>query len=228
MDAQVAVLASIAGLAATPLILVAARWAPRVARPERPPDRGRPRAPVVVAVAIITALVLGLVGARIGADPALAAFGVFSLVGVTLVLIDLAEHRLPDILTLPSYAVGAVLLGLATALGSDTGSLGRALLGAMLALVVFTILWLVAPTGIGFGDVKYAGVVGLHAAWLGWGPLFIALVGGFVVGGVVSLLLLVTGRVGLRSRVPFGPAMIVGALIGIVGGEPLARAWLGW
>ncbi len=124
MDVQVAVLASIAGLAATPLVLVAARWAPRVARPERPPDRGRPRAPVIVAVAIITALVLGLVGARIGADPALAAFGVFSLVGVTLVLIDLAEHRLPDILTLPSYAVGAVLLGLATALGSDTGSLG--------------------------------------------------------------------------------------------------------
>jgi len=228
MNTQVAVLAGVAGLAATPLVLVAARWAPRVARPEPPPDRGWPRAPVIVAVAIVTAAVLGLVGARIGADPALAAFGVFSVVGVTLVLIDLAEHRLPDVLTLPSYAVGVVLLGVATALGSDTGSLGRALLGAVIALAVFTVLWLVAPTGIGFGDVKYAGVVGLHAAWLGWGPLFIALVGGFVVGGVVSLLLLVSGRVGLRSRVPFGPAMIVGALIGIVVGEPLASAWLGW
>lgn len=182
----------------------------------------------VAVVATANAAVLGLLGARVGLDPALPAYAVFGLVAVTLVLVDLAEHRLPDVLTLPSYLVGTALLALAVALGSATGSLGRAALSALVALAVFALLWVVAPSGIGLGDVKYAGVVGLHAGWLGWGALVVALVGGFVVGGLVSLALLATGRVGLRSRVPFGPSMIAGALVGIVVGEPIARAWLAW
>jgi len=54
----------------------------------------------------------------------------------------------------------------------------------------------------------------------------VALVGGFVVGGIVSLLLLVRGRVGLKTKLPFGPAMVAGAVVGIVWGEQIAGAWL--
>lgn len=214
-----------AGLVATPLVVAAVGWAPRVGRPAQAAVRpGRLRA---IASAGLSAAVLGLVGARIGADAALAAYLVFGLTAVALLLIDVEHHRLPDVLTLGSYPVGAGLLALAAALGSESGRLGRGLLGALVGFGTYALLYVAVRSGIGAGDVKYAGVVGLHAGWLGWGPLVVALVGGFVVGGVVSVLLLARGRAGLKTKLPFGPAMVAGAVIGIVWGEPLAAAWLG-
>jgi len=168
---------------------------------------------------------LGLLGWRIGFDPALPAYIVFGLAGVALALVDADHRRLPDVLTLPSYAVGALLLGLAAASGSDSGSYPRALAGAAIGFGTYALLFVAVRSGIGAGDVKYAGVVGMHAGWLGWGSLTVAVIGGFVVGGLLSILLLVSRRVGLKSALPFGPSMVAGALIGIVWGEPIAAAW---
>lgn len=231
MSAEVGLVTGVAGALATPLVLAASRWAPAVARPEvaRARTRGRPDAPHWVHQVVVAggcATTLGLIGARIGADAALAAYLVFGLVGVALALVDLGHHRLPDVLTLSSYPVGAALLGLATLAGSTSGHLVRALFGAVVGFAAYAVLYIAARSGIGAGDVKYAGVVGLHAAWLGWGSLVVALVGGFLVGGVVSLVLLARGRAGLKTRLPFGPAMVAGAVLGIVWGESLAAAWL--
>lgn len=221
---QVGLIAAAAGALATPVVVAAVDWAPRVARPDVAlPAGGAHRALVAAG---LSAAVLGLLGARIGIDAALAAYLVFGLAAVALVLIDAAHHRLPDVLTLGSYPVGVGLLGLAALVGSDSGELGRAALGALIGFGAYALLYVAVRSGIGAGDVKYAGVVGLHAGWLGWDSLLVALVGGFVVGGVVSLLLLARGRAGLKTKLPFGPAMVAGAVIGIVWGEPLAAAWL--
>jgi len=172
------------------------------------------------------AAVLGLLGARIGPDPALAAFLVFGLVAVVLGIVDLRHHRLPDVLTLPSYVVGIGLLGLAALMGSESGRLTRALIGMVVGFGAYALMYVTLRSGIGAGDVKYAGAVGLHAAWLGWEELALALTAGFFVGGVVSLVLLVAGRVRLKTALPFGPAMVVGAVVGIVWGDAIAAAWV--
>lgn len=225
MDEQVGALAAVAGVMATPLVLAAVRWAPGVGRPATVPAPAASwRAYALVGG--LCAVVLGVIGARVGTDPALGAYVVFGLVAVALVLVDVQHHRLPDVLTLTSYPIGAGLLGFAALAGSDTGRLRGALLGAAVGFGAYALLYVAVRSGIGAGDVKYAGVVGMHAGWFGWGSLLVALVGGFVVGGAVSLLLLARGRAGLRTKLPFGPAMVAGALIAIGWGEPLAAAWI--
>jgi leader peptidase (prepilin peptidase)/N-methyltransferase len=82
------------------------------------------------------------------------------------------------------------------------------------------------PKGMGFGDVKLAGVLGLYTGFLGWGAWAVALFGGFLIGGVFSIGLVFAGRAGRKSKVPYGPFMVLGAMLAVFVGQPLANAYL--
>src|SRR5699024_1412836 len=85
-----------------------------------------------------------------------------------LVTADLAVHRLPDRLTLPT-AVWLVCCWLALCVaGAPWTSLGRALLAGAALGVGFLLLCLLTPGGIGLGDAKLAAVLGLLLGWFGW------------------------------------------------------------
>ena len=168
-----------------------------------------------------------LMALRFRLDPVLPAYLYLVSVLLALALIDVDVKRLPDALTLPSYVVGVVALGAAAALGSDSGSLPRALLGGAALFAVYFALCLAYPPGMGFGDVKLSGVLGLHLGWLGWDVWAVGLVAGFLGGGAFGVALLALGRAGRKTAIPFGPFMIAGALLAILIGEPVARAWLG-
>jgi leader peptidase (prepilin peptidase)/N-methyltransferase len=146
--------------------------------------------------------------------------------GMALALIDLDHHRLPDPIVLPSYPVLAVLLTVAGLAGDDR-PVGRALLSTGIWLAVYGSLWLAtAGRGMGAGDVKLSGLLGLLLGWLGWGPSVLGLFAGFVVGSAVGLALLCSGRVGRHARIAHGPFMLVGAALGVFVGQPLWQAWL--
>lgn len=146
-------------------------------------------------------------------------------VGVALALIDLDVKRLPDPLTLPSYVVGAVLLGIASGVHHNGWSFLRALIGmAALFLFYFTVA-MIAPRGMGFGDVKLSGVIGLYLAWLGWAELVVGAFAAFAVGAVAGIAVILFAGGGRKTKVPFGPFMLAGALIGIFVGHPLASAY---
>ena len=163
---------------------------------------------------------------RFGLDPVLPAFLYLAAVGLALALIDLDCKRLPDALTLPSYPVAAVLLGLAALAGSDSGEFVRALLGGLAMYVVYFALCFAYPAGMGFGDVKLSGVLGLYAGWLGWGAWGVATFGGFLFGGVFGIGVLLAKRGGRKTAVPFGPFMLLGVLVAVLWAEPLVDAYL--
>jgi leader peptidase (prepilin peptidase)/N-methyltransferase len=178
-------------------------------------------------VELATGALFAVLAVRFGPDPALPAFLYLGAVGIALALIDVAVKRLPDVLTLPSYVVSTVLLAAAVPFGeAGVGDLLRALGGMAALYAVYFLLVLAYPRGMGFGDVKLAGVLGLYAGWLGWGPWTVALAGGFLLGGVWSIGLLLLGRAGRGSAIPFGPFMLAGALLAVLAGEPLARAYV--
>jgi len=177
-------------------------------------------------VELATALLFAGAALRFGPDPVLPAYLYLAAVGLALALIDLDVHRLPDVLTLPSYPVAAVLLGVAAALHSGTGSLTRALLGGAAMYALYFALCLAHPAGMGFGDVKLAGVLGLYTAWLGWGSWAVGLFLGFLLGGVFGIALIVAGRGGRKTKVPFGPFMLLGVLVAVAVGERLASGYL--
>ncbi|NIZ89850.1 prepilin peptidase [Kineococcus rubinsiae] len=162
----------------------------------------------------------------VGVSWALPAYLYLAAIAVALALIDLEVHRLPDAIVLPSYPVALVLLGAASALGGDGSAFVRALVGAAALFALYFVLWFVRPGGMGLGDVKLAGVLGLYLGWWGWDALAVGGFLAFVVGGLVSLPLLLSGRAGRRTAIPFGPSMLVAALAALVVAAPLSSWYL--
>jgi len=163
---------------------------------------------------------------RLGLDAALPAFLYLAAISVALALIDIDTQRLPNAIVLPSYVVGVVLLGAAAVGQSSYGDLLRAGLG-MAALYGFYFgLALLYPAGMGFGDVKLAGVLGLYLGWLGWAELIAGGFLGFLLGGLVGGVLMMARRAGRKSKIPFGPFMLGGAFIAVLWGGALADLYL--
>jgi leader peptidase (prepilin peptidase)/N-methyltransferase len=164
-----------------------------------------------------TIVVVLLGGASLGALPlrfadpvALAIFGAFFAALTLLLATDLDQRLLPDVITLPAIPIALALAGA----GTNPLVPPDALPGAVLAAVaVPLLLFLVSiPFGkgaIGQGDLKLLVSVGLLV-----GPL--RLVYGVVIGallaGVVLLVLILLKRITLKSFVPYGPFLIIGAI----------------
>ncbi|MGN8245521.1 prepilin peptidase [Cellulomonas soli] len=151
-------------------------------------------------------------------------------ISVALALIDIETRRLPDVIVLPSYVVALALLTLASwnpGGEADWGALLRALIGCAAMYTLYFVLVWVYPAGMGFGDVKLAGVLGLYLGWFGWSALAFGWFAAYLLGGLFSIGLLVAGRAGRKSAIPFGPWMLLGALVGIAAGEAVGQWYLG-
>lgn len=176
-----------------------------------------------------TALLFALAAWHFGASWALPAYLYLVAIGIALTLIDLDTHRLPNTIVLPSYVVGAALLTLASLNPGGaprwhsllTAAVGCAVLYGFYFAVMFAY-----PAGMGFGDVKLAGVLGLYLGWLGWGPLAVGAFGAFVIGGLFAVALVATRRAHRKSGIPFGPWMVAGAAVGVVAGSQVWSMYL--
>jgi leader peptidase (prepilin peptidase)/N-methyltransferase len=145
---------------------------------------------------------------------------------VALAVIDVEHHRLPDVIVLPSYAVGLVLLGASSALSGEWDALLRGVVGMAALFVFYLALALVKPGAMGLGDVKLAGVLGLWLGWLGWGELVVGAFAAFLLGGLFSIVLLATRRAQRTGGIPFGPWMLAGAWVGVLVGGIVAASYL--
>jgi leader peptidase (prepilin peptidase)/N-methyltransferase len=173
-----------------------------------------------------TAAVFVVLALRIGLHADLPAFLYLGGIGVALALIDLDVKRLPNSIVLPSYPVSAALLGVAAIAQDDAGAYVRALLGMAALFAFYFLLVFIYPAGMGFGDVKLAGVLGLFLGWLGWGEVISGGFLGFLFGGVVGVGLMMARRAGRKSQIPFGPFMLAGALVAVIAGGALADLYL--
>lgn len=157
----------------------------------------------------------------------LVAYLAFAGVSISLALIDLDHQRLPDVIVLPSLAVITALLALAATLDADWPRLISALGGAAALFVLYLVIALVYPRGIGGGDVKLAPLLGAAVGFIGWSALVVGAFAGFALGAVVGLALIAARRATRKTALPFGPFMLIGAWIGIGWGETIAGAYLG-
>ncbi len=163
-------------------------------------------------VELLTGVLFAAMAARFGLSWELPAYLYLTAIGVALAFIDLDTKRLPNALTLPSYPVMAALLLLPAVVEPAWPDFLRALLGGVALFVFYLVTALIYPAGMGMGDVKLAGVLGMALGWLGWGVLLVGGFLGFVYGAVVGIGLMIGGRAGRRTAIPFGPFMVAGAL----------------
>ena len=178
--------------------------------------------------ALVAAVCGGLLGAATGLDWPLLWLVPLTPVAVALSVIDWHTRLLPRRIVVPATLaaiVVVVVVGLAT---GEREALVRALLGMVVARSFFWVLWFLRSAGMGFGDVRLAAPVGLVLGWIGWGALAIGLWASFMLFVLPALVVLLARRDRslLKRSFPFGPFMVVGALVGLVWGTALAgRMW---
>lgn len=176
-------------------------------------------------IELLTAVLFGVVGWRVGAQPAALLWCGFAAVLVALAAIDWDTTLLPDGLTLPLLWAGLV----AAALGW-TIPLSTALWGAVAGyLSLWSVYWLFKLTtgkeGMGFGDFKLLAALG---AWLGATMILPIVLGASVIGAVVGIGMKASGALREGRFVPFGPFLAGSGLVVMLAGTPRVMGWLGW
>ncbi len=182
----------------------------------RRPARGRARAIGPLCGAALCAVVAA-VRHDDGAQTALGLVLVAFLVPLT--RIDLELRLLPDRLTAPAAAL-AIAIGVAL----DPGGEVERLLAGAAAFAFFRAAVLARPDGMGGGDVKLAGVLGLFLGREVAVAVFVALLTGLLAGVVIMARKGVAA--GRRTAVPFGPFLALGGLVAVLAGEDLVEAYL--
>ncbi len=136
-----------------------------------------------------------------------------------LAAIDVDVHRLPDALTFRLVPVAVAIAALA---GVSTGhwfGLLRAVLAGMTLGAAYLVLLLLSRggAGLGLGDVKLAVGLGILLGWFSWSAVLGATLAGFILGGLWSAMLLISRRATRQTYIAFGPFMIGGAVLALLG-----------
>jgi leader peptidase (prepilin peptidase) / N-methyltransferase len=203
---------------------------PYPGEPPKPPYAelaARPRLAVGSAATAAAAAALAALG--LGADPWLVAVLPLVPVSVALAFIDLHTRLLPSRIVLPATAYALVVALVLWAVSGDHDDVLRGVIGLVVLRSVYWVLWRIHSAGMGFGDVRLAALVGLLLGHVGWSQLVVGSYAAFLVFGVpgVVLALVRWDRSLLRTPFPFGPAMLVGALVGLLAG-PWVASYLAW
>lgn len=169
-----------------------------------------------VLLGLTTAVVFGLLAWRVSRWPDLVGYSAFAAFGIAGSVVDIAEHRLPARLVLPTYPVVVGLFGVAAILQHDLGSATRAAVGLLVLPGFYLAIALVSRGGIGAGDIRLAGPTGWVMAWHSWASFVVGTMLAFVFASVAGLAMIAGGSATRHSPIPFGPAMVAGALTAVV------------
>ena len=172
-----------------------------------------------VLIEIGTAVLFVAMHLRFESNVTSAAFCVFAAGLVALTVIDLHTKRLPREITYVTMALGAPVLTVAALVVDEPRRMWMAVLGAAIATTIMALLYVLSRGGLGDGDVRLSPLLGLYLGWLNPGVAPVGLFLGFLVGAVVGVVLMVVGRAGRRTAIPFGPSLAVGALAAVWVGQ---------
>lgn len=176
--------------------------------------------------AVATSVLFGAMAWRFGWSWALPAFLFLCAAGLVLSRIDLQHKLLPNRMVVPTLGIGLALLLLDAGMNQRWGNLLVAAIGCAVTFVIYLILALISPRGMGMGDVKLSAPLGLYLGYLSIGHLILGIALGFIVGAVTSVILVTGGIAGRKTSVPFGPSMFTGCVLAVLWGTDIGRILL--
>lgn len=151
---------------------------------------------------------------------------VVGVVLVPLVVIDFVEMQLPVVLNNSLFLTSAAAV-IFTGIAEDKMPLTAIIESALLWMGVIGLLWFLSHgRAMGFGDVRLAPSLGLLLGWFGLGVSAVALFMAFLCGATYGIGKMLTHRASGRTRVPFGPFLILGACLGLAVGHHLVRTYM--
>lgn len=171
-----------------------------------------------------TAALFAVLPAIEPAMPELATVAFYCAVLILIIIIDLENRLILHVVTFPTTLIAIIL----SFLNLANPSWRSAALGALAGFLIFYIFYLVGqwtfgPGALGFGDVTLSMTMG---AMLGLEYIIFALILGILIGGVVSLFLVLSRRFGMRSYIPYGEFLAVAGMIMLLWGEEIVHWYL--
>jgi leader peptidase (prepilin peptidase)/N-methyltransferase len=178
---------------------------------------------------------------RFGATAEFAYAAFWSCVFLVIMFIDWEHKLILNRITYPAVLIALVVFGVDTifpewgvltsikSFWPDSGILGisivNSVIGGAIGFVFFLIVFLIYSGGMGMGDIKLAGLIGLVTGL----PLVIAaLITGILIGGLVAILLLVLGKKGRKDVIPYGTFLAIGPIVALFWGNEILNWYLGF
>ena len=171
----------------------------------------------------LTALLFVACFWQFGLSVELLAGALFCAAMVALAAIDAEHFLLPDKITLPGIVVGLFLSPWLEWSGWRSALLGALLGGGLLLALAAAWYWLRGEEGMGLGDVKMLAMLG---AFLGWKSMLVALFFASLAGSLVGLALIAGGRGDMKSKLPFGTFLALGAVVALFVGPRITGYYL--
>lgn len=161
----------------------------------------------------VTAILFGALAWRLDMRFELLPYSALAAISVPLAMIDTIEHRLPNKLLLVAYPTLLILFSLGSILRSNPTSLLRALISMIAITSFYLVLALTFPDGLGAGDVKLGGLLGLVLGWTSWTAVITGTLLGWLLGAGTWFTFRLTGHMTRNSFLPLGPFLLLGTLI---------------
>lgn len=181
--------------------------------------------PIILEVS--TAALFALTGWQFGLTMRSVAYCALMAGLVALTWIDLRTKRLPREISYTTAAIGTPLLIVAAVVEDAPRRIGTMVIGAGLALAIMGLIYLVSRGGMGDGDVRLSPLLGLYLGWLNPGLVPVGIFYGFLAGAVVGIVLMVVGRAGRKTSIPFGPFLALGTIAAIFWGQGYVDGLMG-
>lgn len=137
-------------------------------------------------------------------------------IGVPLTVIDVTLHRLPDRLTLALFLLSAIVILGDSLYHHNYTRLIPTLIGSLALPAFYLALMIISRGGMGMGDVKLAAGIGLVGGFFGVRTVLESSFAAYILGSVIGIGLMVAGKAGRKTAIPFGPFMLVGQGIALV------------
>ena len=158
-------------------------------------------------------LLLGSYAANTAFDALI--WGIFTLFAIPLLVIDQSHHRLPNVLNYSLFSTLFFLIFAKTMIDRNYHLFLTSIFQAFSLFCFYLIIRLLSKGGMGLGDAKLSLSIGLLSGYYGNRMLFISTYGAFLLGALYSIAILIFKKSGRKTKVPFGPFMILGMYLAL-------------
>jgi leader peptidase (prepilin peptidase)/N-methyltransferase len=187
-------------------------------------ERDWPLRPLLLAT--VSGIVLAGASIRFGVNVDLVAYDLLAAGLIVLSAIDLERMIVPVRVLYPTLGGFAALLAVSSLVDGRLEHLWVAAASGLVCFLIFFAIHFIVPQGMGFGDVRLAGLLGFASGWIGVPQVLVGFVVAFGLGAITGILLMALKSYGAKSRLPFAPFLVAGTFVTLMWGTPMAKVWL--
>ena len=174
---------------------------------------------------LATALIFALLYWHYGLSPALGIMAFYACLFIVIFFIDLEQGLILNKVIYPGMVVSLLLAiypwpWLTQSIGMRVA---YAALGGGIGFAIFLLIAIVSRGGMGWGDVKLAALIGLAT---GFPLVFLAIIMGAILGGIVAVALVVAKKRKRRETIPFGPFLALATMVTLLWGNNILSWYL--